>query len=66
LGSSDIMTESGAIPLQTEELSKTATKRRRKTRSQPQQQHINQSVRVYVNSQNKSSKRYLNVVPLRN
>lgn len=65
LGSSDNLENAGVMTPQTQELTSTTPKKRKKSRSKAQQSKISQSVRVYVNSNNKSSKRYLNVVGYR-
>jgi hypothetical protein len=62
LGSSDVMEEAGIIPAETVDVSTKAKAKRKKTARGAQGQKISQSVRVYVNSHNRQSKRYLNVV----
>lgn len=63
LGSADVMEEAGAQTPQMTDITAKPTRKRRKTRREALQQKISQSVKVYVGSFNRSSKKYLNVIP---
>jgi len=62
LGSAEAMQESGVQTQEMQDLEEKQAIPVTNSSPQPQGQKINQSVKLYVNSQNKSSKRYLNII----
>lgn len=62
LGSSDNMQESGVQTAETQDLEQQPISAPQNISPQPQGQKISQSVKLYVNSHNKTSKRYLKIV----